>query len=194
MRTVIVDDEPPARRKLALWLAADPEVEVVATCADGVEALDALAMHEVDLLFLDVQMPELSGFDVLRQRPPGPAPLVVFATAFDTYAVEAFEHHALGYLLKPYDRARFTATLAHAKAQHAARRAAASPDVEGQLAALLEAVRPPAYLERFAVRSTGRIDVVSAADVDWIEASGNYVTLHVGGERHLVRETLTRVA
>ncbi|MEM1125235.1 MAG: LytTR family DNA-binding domain-containing protein [Bacteroidota bacterium] len=191
LRVVVVDDEPPARRKLAQWLAADPAVEVVAVCANGYEALDTLAAEPVDLLFLDVQMPELSGFDVLRQRPAGCHPLVIFATAFDTYALEAFRHHAVGYLLKPYDRRRFNEALDHAKAQHAGRQA---HEAEHRLTALLQSVQPPRYLEHFAVRHDDRIDLVRTEEVDWIEASGNYVTLHAGHTRHLIRDTLTRVS
>ncbi|MEO1075395.1 MAG: LytTR family DNA-binding domain-containing protein [Bacteroidota bacterium] len=192
-----VDDEPPALRKLARWLAEDPDIEVVATCGDGYEALDALEQHRVDLLVLDIQMPELSGFDVLRRRPPGPAPVVVFATAYDTYAIQAFEHHAAGYLLKPYDRARFASTLAHAKAQHRGRsqNREAESHTQAALASLLEAVRPQEpYLDHLAVRLVDRVDLVRVADVDWIEASGNYVTVHAGGARHLIRTSLTRVA
>ncbi|MEL7364174.1 MAG: response regulator, partial [Bacteroidota bacterium] len=188
LQTVVVDDEPPARRKLARWLGDDPEIDVVAICADGYEALDALEQHRVDLLVLDIQMPELSGFDVLRRRPPGPAPVVVFATAYDTYAIQAFEHHAAGYLLKPYDRARFASTLAHAKAQHRGRsqNREAESHTQAALASLLEAVRPQEpYLDHLAVRLADRVDLVRVADVDWIEASGNYVTVHAGGARHL---------
>lgn len=191
LRAVVVDDEPPARRKLERWLEQDPEVEVVATCANGYEALDALREHAVDVLFLDVQMPELTGFDVLARRLPGPAPLVVFATAYDRYAIEAFRHHAADYLLKPYDHERFASTLAHVKARHRAR---AAEETQHRLTALLDAVQsPPAYLEQIAVRRADRIDLVRVDDVDWIQAEGNYVLLHAGGARHLVRETLSRV-
>ena len=191
LRVALVDDEPPARRKLQRWLDADPEVEVVAACANGYEALDALREHAVDVLFLDIQMPELSGFDVLARRPPGPAPLVVFATAYDQYAIEAFRHHAADYLLKPYDHERFAATLAHVKARHRDRDAQRA---QQRLAALLDAVQaPPAYLEHVAVRHADRVDLVPVASVDWIEADGNYVVLHVGARRHLVREALSRV-
>ncbi|MEM8601089.1 MAG: LytTR family DNA-binding domain-containing protein [Bacteroidota bacterium] len=197
LRAVAVDDEPPARRKLARWLADDAEIDVVAICADGYEALDALDLHRVDLLVLDIQMPELSGFDVLRRLPPGPAPVVVFATAYDAYAIQAFEHHAAGYLLKPYDRARFDATIAQAKAQHRGRIAVAGAAAEAHatLTTLLDAVRPPStYLDHLAVRRADRVDLVRVADVDWIEASGNYVTVHARGQRHLIRASLTRVA
>ncbi|GAB5521611.1 MAG: LytTR family DNA-binding domain-containing protein [Rhodothermales bacterium] len=191
LRTVVVDDEPPARRKLMRWLSDDDSIELTAACADGYEALDVLASKEVDLLFLDVQMPELSGFDVLRQCPASAAPVVVFATAHDTYAIDAFQHHAAGYLLKPYDRPRFDATLAQAKAQHAGR----SPQTQAQaLASVLGAVQPSAYLKHIAARAADRVDLVRVAEVDWMEASGNYVVLHTGGQQHLVRETLTRLA
>ncbi|MEM6644883.1 MAG: LytTR family DNA-binding domain-containing protein [Bacteroidota bacterium] len=190
LRTVVVDDEPPARRKLARWLGQDDGIELTAVCADGREALDVLAATAVDLLFLDVQMPELSGFDVLAHRPAGPPPVVVFATAHDTYAMDAFQHHAAGYLLKPYDRARFETTLAQAKAQHAGRAAQAAEDA---LVHMLRTVQPPTYLQHIAARTADRVDLVHVDQIDWIEASGNYVTLHAGTRQHLVRQTLTRI-
>jgi len=189
LQTVVVDDEPPARRKLARWLDQDDAIELAAVCADGYEALEVLAATEVDLLFLDIQMPELSGFDVLEQRPAGPAPVVVFATAHDAYAIDAFRHHAAGYLLKPYDRARFESTLAQAKAQHAGR----SMQAEDALASKLGPVQPQAYLRHIAARTADRVDLVHVDEIDWIEASGNYVTLHAGKRQHLVRQTLTRI-
>ncbi|MEM0963595.1 MAG: LytTR family DNA-binding domain-containing protein [Bacteroidota bacterium] len=189
LRVLIVDDEPPARRKLERWLAEDPEIEVAGSCANGYEALDALAAGRVDVMFLDVQMPELTGFDVLDRRPEGADPLVVFATAYDRYAIDAFRHHAADYLLKPYDRDRFEQTLAHVKA----RRQREAPD--DRLAALLDAVRPQRPpLERFAVRHADRVELVHVDEVDWIEAEGNYVMLHAGGRRHVIRETLTAVS
>ncbi|MEM1042786.1 MAG: LytTR family DNA-binding domain-containing protein [Bacteroidota bacterium] len=192
LRVVVVDDEPPARRKLAAWLERDAEVEIVALCANGYEALDVLAEGPVDVLFLDVQMPELSGFDVLAQRPPGPAPLVVFATAFDHYAVRAFEHHAADYLLKPYDYARFSATLAHVKERHRHRQAR---EVQDRLGSLLDAVQPPRpYLDRLAVKHADRVELVSVDQVDWIRAEGNYVLVRAGGREHLIRERLSKVA
>ena len=192
LRAVIVDDEPPARRKLERWLAEDPEVEVAAVCANGYEALDALAEHDVDVMFLDVQMPEMSGFEVLTARRPAPLPLVVFATAFERYAVDAFRAHAADYLLKPYDRERFGEALAHVKARHRDRSARASGE---RLDALLSAVQPQrAPLRRLAVRHPDRVELLAVDDVDWIQADGNYVTVHAGGRRHLIRETLTAVA
>lgn len=190
LRTVVVDDEPPARRKLMRWLDEDDSIEVAAVCADGYEALEVLAATDVDLLFLDVQMPELSGFDVLERRPTGPPPVVVFATAHDAYALDAFKHHAAGYLLKPYDRPRFEATLRQAKAQHAGRSAQAT---EAMLASMLHAVQPRTYLRHIAARTAGRVDIVRVEEVDWMETSGNYVVLHAAKRQHLVRQTLTRL-
>lgn len=192
LRVIVVDDEPPARRKLERWLRRDPDVEIAALCANGYEALEALEAAPVDVLFLDIQMPELSGFDVLAQRPPGPTPLVVFATAFDHYAVEAFRHHAADYLLKPYDYERFAQTLAHVKVQHRTRHA---HEVQLRLAALLDAVQPSRpYLEHFAVKHRDRIDLVRVDDVDWIKAEGNYVLVHTGGKQHPIRENISKVA
>ncbi|MEM9998026.1 MAG: LytTR family DNA-binding domain-containing protein [Bacteroidota bacterium] len=192
MAAMVVDDEPPARRKLVRWLNADPEIEVVATCGDGVEALEAYEAQPTALLFLDVQMPGLSGFDVLQRLPREPAPVVVFATAFDRFAIDAFNHHAAGYLLKPYSQAQFAATLAHAKQQVRGR---AQPEAMAHLAALADALQPTQpYVQHLAVRQADRVDVVQVGDVDWIEAQGNYVLVHAAGQRHLIRETLTRVA
>ncbi|MEM6338073.1 MAG: response regulator transcription factor, partial [Bacteroidota bacterium] len=193
LRVAIVDDEPPARRKLVNWLSSDPDLTICAVCADGYEAIEAVETQAVDVLFLDIQMPELSGFDVLNRLPAARRPMVVFATAFDHYAIDAFQHHAVDYLLKPYDRARFADALAHIKRQHRQRTAA---DVQQQLTALLESVdrSPPPPLTYFTVKQADEIQLVDVETVDWIEADGNYVILHVGPKRHVVRSTITRVA
>ncbi|MEM6326335.1 MAG: LytTR family DNA-binding domain-containing protein [Bacteroidota bacterium] len=192
LRVALVDDEPPARRKLARWLGDDPEVEVVAVCSNGYEALDALDRSAPDVLFLDVQMPELSGFGVLAEWRPRPLPLVVFATAFEQYAIDAFREHAADYLLKPYDRERLRETLAHVKARHRDQNTREADDRMGQLLDAIQPTRP--YLTRLAVRHPDRVELVRVADVDWVQADGNYVRVHAGGQRHLIRETLTAVA
>jgi two-component system LytT family response regulator len=188
LKAIIVDDEPLARERVRTLLATEADIQVVDECANGPEAVAAVKRHSPDLLFLDIQMPEMDGFGVLRAL-TAPLPLVIFVTAFDEHAVRAFEAQALDYLLKPFKPARFRAAIARAREQLAKR----EPDeVNRKLLALLES-RPaePQYLARIAVRDRERVRFVKTADVDWFEASGNYVILHVGRENHVVRETLS---
>jgi two-component system, LytTR family, response regulator len=204
MRTVVVDDEPLARRRLARLLEADEAVEVVAVCATGRETVKAVREHGPDLLFLDVQMPEMDGFGVLRELGGGPLPQVVFVTAFDQYAIQAFEVHALDYLLKPYTPARLGAAV-----QRAIKQLQAPPAVAAdRLAELLEhlererraldarltgapAAPPPGQTTRLLVKEGERMFFVPVERIDWLEAEGNYVRLHCGREAHLVRATLS---
>ena len=188
IRALIVDDEPLARQRIRTLLEADPDVEVVGECADGRSAVAAVREQAPDLLFLDVQMPLLDGFGVLAALGAGPLPVVIFVTAHDRYALRAFEVHALDYLLKPFDRERFRTALGRAKAQV---RREPDGDVSRRLLALLRDVqqaRKP--LERLVVKSGGRVYFVRTEDIDWIEAAGNYVRLHVGKEAHLLRESM----
>jgi two-component system LytT family response regulator len=183
LRVVVVDDEEPARARLASLLAADPEVIVAAVCRGGEEAIAAITGQEPDLVFLDVQMPEIDGFDVIEAVGLDRMPPVIFVTAFEEHAVRAFEVRALDYLLKPFDRARFEAALQRAKA---ALRAG-----QGPRAALAELMRQrPGPRDRVLVRDGDRIHVLRAQDIDWIAAAGNYVELHVGKSTHLLRSTL----
>lgn len=188
LTVIAVDDEPLARERVRGLLEAESEIELLAECASGPEALAAIARRRPDLLILDVHMPEMDGFQLLAQLRP-PLPLVIFVTAFDQHAVQAFEAQACDYLLKPFKPARFRAAIARAREQLARQQ----PDeVSRRLLALLE-TRPPApaeHLTRIAVRDRSRVRFVKAADIDWIEASGNYVVLHAGKENHVVRETL----
>ncbi|HEX4496921.1 MAG TPA: LytTR family DNA-binding domain-containing protein [Thermoanaerobaculia bacterium] len=186
LRALLVDDEPRAREAVRLLLAADPEIEVCGECS-GVDAAALIARTAPDLLFLDVQMPEVDGFDVLETAGAGAVPAVVFVTAYDEYAVRAFEVHAVDYLLKPFDDARFARALARAKEQLAARRGRPDP----RLAALVHERSP--YARRFLVRQREKLLVVNADDVDWIEAADYYASLHVGARTHLLRETLTHL-
>jgi two-component system, LytTR family, response regulator len=190
IRTVLVDDEPPARRKVRRFLESEPDIEVVAEAGTGEEAVDAVIRARPDLLFLDVQIPEPDGFGVLEVLREGgePLPCVIFATAHDSYAIRAFDVHALDYLLKPFDVARFRRALDHARTTIAARRGTADDE---RIRRLLEEVRParPA-LDRVLVRKRGRGILLRLADVDWIEAARNYVTLHAGDDSFLVRGTL----
>lgn len=189
IRALIVDDEPLARQRVRTLLEADPEIELIGECGDGARAVAALEEHKPDLLFLDVQMPLLDGFGVLEALREGWMPVVVFITAHDRYALKAFEVHALDYLLKPFDRARFRTALERAKAQV---RRNQSGEVSQKLFALLqdvkEARRPQ---ERLVVKSAGRVYFVRIEDIDWIEAAGNYARLHVGKETHLLRESMS---
>lgn len=193
LRALIVDDERLARARLVRLLRRREDVEIVGVACDGDEAVEMLAELRPDLVFLDVQMPGLSGFDVLdalRPRPNVPhlngnrMPAVVFTTAFDQYALRAFEVHALDYLLKPFDEERLSASLDRAAAM--IRGARADPG----LRPFLEQMAPP---ERFVVRTPGRIVFLPLAEVDWIEAAGNYVYVHAGRERHLIRGTLKAI-
>ncbi len=188
IRTVIVDDEPLARDTLRLVLSAGPEVEVVGSCT-GVDAVALVAAQKPDLLFLDVQMPEVGGFDVVEALPPGAVPAIVFVTAWDQYAVRAFDVHALDYLLKPFDDRRLRETMARVKARLRERGTQA---LEDRLRALLEErVQQEPRLRRFVVRGRSRTVFVDAAEVDWLEAADDYVELHCGQAVHIVRERLS---
>jgi two-component system, LytTR family, response regulator len=189
IRTAIVDDEPLARERLRVFLKEEPGIELVAECRDGREAVETLSELRPDLVFLDVQMPEIDGFDVLSALGDGRPRAVVFVTAFDAYAVRAFDAHALDYLLKPYDRERFRATLRRVRE----RLGGAEPELETRLAALLRQVgdRGSRFVERLTVRTGNRIRLVDVADIDYFEAEGNYIRLHAGERNYLVRETMT---
>lgn len=189
IRVLIADDEPLARERLRTLLAAEDWLELVAECPDGRQAIEDIARLKPDLAFLDVQMPGATGFDVIAGVGAARMPLVVFVTAYDRYALRAFDVHALDYLLKPFDRERFHQTLARARQQLERR---SSGDFERRLLALVEDLKPPASrLERFVVKAGGRVFFVRAEEIDWIEAAGNYVRLHIGGDAHLFRETMS---
>ena len=186
---MIVDDEPPGRLALRGLVAAMPEAQIVAECGDGAAAVEAIVRHAPDVLFLDVQMPGLSGFDVLERVGADAVPAVVFVTAYDHYAVRAFEANAVDYILKPIDSDRFREAY-----QRAARRV--ERDDDGQAAHIEKLVTksPATALERFVVRIGGRLEFVPVDTVDWIEAAGNYARLHCGTKQHLLRRTLTHLA
>lgn len=192
LRTVIVDDEPLARQKLQRWLSPDTDVEIVGECGNGYEAIEVLTSHAVDLLFLDIQMPEMDGFGVLDNLDVKHRPLVVFVTAYDRYAIEAFKRHALDYLLKPYDHDRFRIALDRAK-EHLRQQHAQT--YNARISDLLRSLehQQTTHLEHFAIKLPDRVLLLDADDVDWIEAAGNYVVLHVGTKRHLMRESMSRL-
>jgi two-component system LytT family response regulator len=189
IRTLIVDDEPLARQRLRRLLEADPDVVVLGECGDGGQAVTDLRELRPDLVFLDVQMPVLDGFGVLRELGGEALPAVIFVTAHDRYALKAFEVHALDYLLKPFDKARFAGALERAKAQVRQGSAAALNERLQELLRLVPARRDGPG--RLMVKSGGRVYFVRIEDVDWVEAAGNYVRLHVGKEEHLLRESLS---
>lgn len=189
IRALIVDDEPLARERLRTLLEGEPDIEVVGECADGQQAVATIKQVAPDLVFLDIQMPELDGFGVLAQLEGTRLPVVVFVTAHDRFALKAFEVHALDYLLKPFDRARFQKTLRRALESLRQNR---PEQITAQLSALLSDIRPPAkYLERLAVKSSGKVVFLKVEDLDWIEAADNYVDLHWGNESLMHRETMS---
>jgi two-component system LytT family response regulator len=191
IRAVIVDDEPLARRRIRGLLADAEGVEVVAECANGREAIQALEASPPDLLFLDIQMPEVDGFDVLQAIGVGHVPVVIFVTAYDQFALRAFEAHALDYLLKPFDDERFEAALQRARERIGQRQGG---DLDRRLRALLEERRGErGYLRRLVVPTGNRSVFVRTEEIDWIEAERNYIRLHVGGRAHLLRENLSRM-
>jgi two-component system, LytTR family, response regulator len=204
IRAIIVDDEPLARRGLELRLRDAQDIEIARQCANGREALAAIAELHPDLMFLDIQMPGLSGFDVLAQVPQESLPMIVFVTAFDRFAIDAFEAHALDYLLKPVDDARLARALERVRAQWQQRQALAQRE---QLMAMLGDVNGQGQIEpeslasqasrpamRYATmlpirvgRETIRLDV---STIDWIDAAGDYMCLHAAGQTHVLRATM----
>jgi two-component system LytT family response regulator len=218
VRTLIVDDERMARKRLRTLLTADADVDVVGECSNGRDAVLAIRDRTPDLVFLDVQMPELDGFGVVHAVGVERMPVTVFVTAFDQYALKAFEAHALDYLTKPFDRERFQTSLGRAKNQVRLRAttmaAAAAPTTSGRtvppaetvtgvagaltarrvderLASLLaELEKRQQYADRLMVKSAGCVTFLRVEEVDWIEAAGNYVRLHAGREAHLMHEGL----
>ncbi|GJM44348.1 MAG: DNA-binding response regulator [Gemmatimonadota bacterium] len=193
IRVLIVDDEPLARERLRSLLEKEDGIELIGECVDGRSAIETIDAEKPDLVFLDVQMPEFDGFDVLEAVEPNCRPVVVFVTAFDEYAVRAFEVHALDYVLKPFDRERFGAALGRARAE-IGRSATGGGDIDQRLEALLSELEDRRKrLERIVVKSGGRVFFLRTEDVDWIEAAGNYVELHVGAESHLLRETMNQL-
>ncbi len=191
IRTVIADDEAPGRRTLRLLLAADPEIEIVAECASGPETLAALRAQQPELVFLDVQMPGGTGFDVLEALRGEAAPRVVFATAHAEHALRAFEVAAVDYVLKPFDDERFARALERAKDAVRERQALA---LARRLGAVMGRPEPPAGserpLERIAVREGGSVHLVPVDEIDWIGAQDYYAELHAGARSYLVREAL----
>ena len=188
IKTLIVDDEPLARERLRKMLEAEPEIELLGECADGRAAVEAIQKQSPDLVFLDVQMPELDGFGVLAALAGGPMPVVVFVTAHDKFALKAFEVHAVDYLLKPFDRERFQTALRRALDRL---KQSQGDEINQRLSALLADLKPEVKLPgRMAVKVGGRVIFIKLEEIDWLEAADNYVNLHIGAEAHLLRETM----
>ena len=175
IRAVVVDDEPLARSSLKLLLRRDPEVELVGECKSGMEALAEIRRKKPELVFLDVQMPECDGFDVLEQLGSEMPPALVFVTAYDQYALRAFEAGALDYLLKPFDNARFERALNRAKER------------------IEQGKETPRKIERLAIKNAGQVLFQKISEIDWIEAADYYVCLHVGTKTHLLRRSMSDV-
>ena len=188
IRTLIVDDEPLARAMLRSCLAEDAEMDVIGECGDGYSAIETIESAAPELVFLDIQMPDLDGFGVLRALAPAAIPNIVFVTAYDQFALQAFDVHAIDYLLKPFDRERFARTLTRAKQQIALQK---REDVRDALLRLLnqQSARPQP-VQRILVKSGERAIFVRPDEISWIEAQGNYVALHVGAQSLLLRQTI----
>src|ERR1051326_5661736 len=190
-KVLIVDDERLSRRRIRRLLTLDPECEVLGECANGAEAVRTLETTRPDLLFLDIQMPELDGFEVVQALKQA-RPLIVFTSAFDDYALRAFDVHAFDYLLKPFEGRRFLDSVRRAKARIAQERAGTADNhrLFEMFENFAKGQRPP---DRIAVRNNGRVVFLKVEDIDWIEASDNYVCLHCGRETHVVRETMSEL-
>ena len=190
VRTVIVDDEPPARDNLRSLLRRDEDVAIVGECGDGRSAVSLLLSQPVDLVFLDVQMPELSGFGVIEEVSPEAMPVVVFVTAYEEHALRAFDAQALDYLLKPFDDARFARALKRAKERIALAR---QVELANRIRALLEGERGAGDETRIVVRGGGRSVAVPLANVSWVESADDFVRIHTDDDVHVTRETMDRM-
>ncbi len=193
LRILIADDEPLARGRLRSLLRGEAGLEIAAECGDGRAAVEAIRAQAPDLVFLDIQMPGLDGFGVIEAVGPARMPAVIFTTAFDQYALKAFDVHALDYLLKPFDRDRFRAALAHAR-----ERVLGAPghgEWSGRLAAALESLQKREKpLDRLAIKGVNRIHIVRLGEVRFIEAAGNYLHIHAGAqEPYVLRETMNNL-
>ena len=191
IRTLIVDDEPLARRGIRAQLKEEADIEIIAECGNGRDAVALLEEQKPDLVFLDVQMPELDGFGVIEAIGVERLPTVIFVTAYDKYALRAFEVHALDYLLKPFDPERFTTALQRARAQIEHKHIS---DLSDRLQDLIDDLKAgPKYAERIVIKSAGRIFFLGIEEIDYIEAADNYVRLHAGRASHLLRETMSGI-
>ena len=189
IRALIVDDEPLARQRVRLLLGEEPDVEVIGESGDGFEAVDQIQETKPDLVFLDVQMPDMDGFEVLRRVPKALLPVVIFTTAYDQHALRAFEVNALDYLLKPSKPARFKEAVQRARDLIANKHAGVA--ARGLLALLGQTPAPAGQLTRLAVKTPGKVTFVELDQIQAIEAAGKYAVVHVGKENHVLRESMT---
>ena len=188
IRALIVDDEPLARKRIKSLLAHESSVDVIGECSDGHKAVTSINELTPDLVFLDVQMPAMDGFEVIKTIGPERMPTVIFVTAYDQYALKAFEVNAIDYLLKPFDRRRFQKTLERAKAMI---RGLQNGNVNNQLLSLLDDLRRKQEMpDRFIIKNGGRVVFLRVEEIDWMRVVGNYVRLQAGAEFHLMRETM----
>lgn len=195
IRVLIVDDEPIARNGIRILLADDTDVEIIGECGNGVDAVEAIRRQRPDLVFLDVQMPDLDGFGVLAALEPHEVPTIVFVTAYDSYALRAFEVNAVDYLLKPFDRERFVTAVSRAKTQTRQNRVSR---MSSEMASLLEHLAAAGRItahqwhsKRVLIKERGQVTFVRNDEIDWIEVRGNYLRLYAGSANHLIRATLT---
>lgn len=197
VRVVIADDERLARQKVRILLDSEPNLTVVAECQDGRQTISAINCFHPDLLLLDIQMPDLDGFQVLSEIPPRELPVVIFTSAYDQYAIRAFEAHALDYLLKPFDQERLHQSIERARLELLK---SENRDVTHRLMELLSQVKsgttanPTHSGDRLVIKTKGRVVFLDFNDIDWVEAAANYVRLNAGKESYLLRETISRTS
>jgi two-component system LytT family response regulator len=192
MRIVIADDEALARKKLRIMLNSEPGIQILAECQDGGETVRALAIHNPDVLMLDIQMPDLDGFQVLSRVSPDAVPIVIFTTAYESHAVRAFEAHALDYLLKPFDQERLHEAVNRARAELLTGKDRAA--TYRILNYLSEGGRQPALDRRLVIRVGGRVVFLGLDEIDWVEAAANYVKINAGKESYLLRKGIGEIA
>ncbi len=191
IKTLIIDDEPPARSVIRKMLAEDSGIEIVGECSNGIEALKACEKFSPDLLFLDIQMPEMNGFELIESFDGDAIPAFIFVTAYDQYAVRAFEVSAVDYLLKPFDFERLELAVEKAKANLAEK---SGEERNERVLKLLEQLnKRDETLKRFVIKNNGRVFFVAAEEVDWIESDGNYLLLHTSNKKHIIRETMKNI-
>lgn len=189
IRALIADDEPLARERIARLLASEADVQIVSQCRDGLETVSSIKHNKPDLAFLDIEMPEIDGLGILREIATDTTPVIIFTTAYDHYAIQAFEAHALDYLLKPFDEERFRRALQRARGHLENLR---SKDLAARLLAALEDSRPaqPPEGDRLVIKSAGKVVFLKLDEIDWVEAAANYVHIHAGNEGYYMRETM----
>ncbi len=194
LTALVIDDEPIARHAVVRLLREDPDIEVAGECGDGVSAVAAIRERSPDLVFLDIQMPAITGLDVVATIGAARMPATIFVTAYEQFAVRAFEANAVDYLVKPFSRERFAETLRRAKQRLLGARGADADTTARIMQALASLQQRDAYLERLPVRENERVVLVDVDDIVWIKASGNTVRLHLADRVHEVRETMSALA